>query len=346
MGGARIETLVGAQLIAEGTSAKPVVFTSIFDDRYGAGGVFDTTNDAANSVASEGDWGGLFFGPLSIGSVDHALITFGGGATTIEGGFAKFNAIEIHQAQVRVANSTLERNAAGGDSSSRAGRGSTTRAVVFVRGAQPVFVNNIIQNNDTQTLLAANEVVKTTAAISINVNALNAKLVTDQGRSTGFSDVQVNTLTNSGPLIRGNKITNTPINGMIVRGGRLTTDVVMDDTDIVHVVMDEIVADVQFSLSGRVRLQSTSTESLVVKLWGTNAGFTAAGVPLDINDRNGGSVQIVGMANHPVVITSLFDATVGAGFRPDGAPQQDTANGGAVPPPADLQFRSGLHRRR
>ncbi|MFN9917351.1 MAG: hypothetical protein ACK53L_32490, partial [Pirellulaceae bacterium] len=34
--GARIEIGIGAQLIAEGTSSKPVVFTSRKDDRYGA----------------------------------------------------------------------------------------------------------------------------------------------------------------------------------------------------------------------------------------------------------------------------------------------------------------------
>jgi hypothetical protein len=324
MGGARIETKIGAQFIAEGTSERPVVFTSVFDDRYGRSGTSDTTNDGDSTTPEEGDWGGLFFGPLSIGSVDRALITFAGGSTTIEGGFARFNAVEIHQADVRLANSTLERNAAGGESSNRAGRGSSTPAVIFIRGAQPVIVNNIIQNNDTQPQTGGPR--KNTAAISINVNALNAKFVTDSGRSRGLAQVQVTALTNSGPLIRGNLIDNTPINGMIVRGGVVTTDVVMDDTDIVHVLLDEIVADTQFSLSGRVRLESTSTDSLVVKLLGATAGITATGVPLDIDDRSGGAVQIVGMGNRPVIMTSLFDGTVGAGFTPGGEFQTDTYN--------------------
>jgi len=319
LGGARIETEIGAQLIAEGTKAKPIVFTSIFDDRYGASGVFDTTNNGATASAAEGDWGGLFFGPMSLGSVDYALITFGGGSTTIEGGFDKFNAVEIHQAQVRIANSTLERNAAGGGGN-RSGRSSSTESIIFIRGAQPVIVNNIIQNNDTTTTSTK------TAAISINVNALNAKWVNDYGRSTGPVDVQYNTLTNSGPLIRGNRIGNTPINGMLVRGGTLTTDVVWDDTDIVHVLMEEVVANFQFSLSGTIRLQSTSAESLVVKLLGSTAGFTAGGVPLDINDRTGGSLQVLGVGNHPVIFTSLYDVTVGAGLTPAGAAQNDTAN--------------------
>ncbi len=331
LGGARIETQIGAQLIAEGTAAGPIVFTSIFDDRYGDGGAFDTTNDGAGTTAAEGNWGGLFFGPLSIGSVDHALITFAGGSTTIEGGFAIFDAVEIHQAQVRLANNTLEHNAGGGDSSGRNGRTSATPAVIFVRGAQPVILNNIIQNNDVSGL-------QVTAAININVNALTSRLVTDWGRSTGTADIQVSSLTNAGPLIRDNRLGNNPINGMIVRGGTITTDVVWDDTDIVHVLQDEVIAPNRFSLSGRIRLQSSPTESLVVKLSGNSAGFTASGVPLDINDRTGGTVQIVGVGNHPVVLTSLVDTTVGAGVTPAGLPQNDTRNQkgalGATPPAA------------
>src|SRR6185295_2676398 len=86
LSGARIETQLGANFFAEGTESNPVVFTSLNDDRYGASGAFDTTG-SGKSVGAAGDWSGLFFGPLSTGSVDHALITFGGGSSTIEGGF-------------------------------------------------------------------------------------------------------------------------------------------------------------------------------------------------------------------------------------------------------------------
>ncbi len=329
LGGARIETEIGSQLIAEGTASNPIVFTSVFDDRYGAAGSFDTTNDGSTTTATAGNWGGLFFGPLSTGSVDHALITFGGGTTTVEGGFGTFDAVEIHQAKVRIADSVLENNAAGGDSTDRAGRSSATSAVIFVRGAQPVIVNNTIQNND---LAGANA---NTAAISINVNSLNSQLVTDWGDSIGAINLQVVSLTNDGPLVRGNKLDNNPINGMLVRGGIITTDVVFDDTDIVQVVEDLITTSNQFSLTGTVRLQSSSTESLVVKLLGATAGFTASGEPLDITDRYGGAVQIIGTPNHPVVMTSLYDTTAGAGFTPSGQPQNDTANrkGATTPAP-------------
>ena len=58
-------------------------------------------------------------------------------------------------------------------------------------------------------------------------------------------------------------------------------------------VFDEI--DVpNYHHEGVLRLQSSDTESLVVKLSGDDAGFTAGGTPLEIDDRIGGNVAIVG----------------------------------------------------
>src|SRR5690606_27649219 len=83
MRGARIETEIGAQFIAEGTVDRPIIFTSDLDDRYGRGGVSDTTNNGIAQLPSLGDWSGMFFGPLSIGSIDHALVSFAGGTSPI-----------------------------------------------------------------------------------------------------------------------------------------------------------------------------------------------------------------------------------------------------------------------
>ncbi len=49
--GARIETLIGGQLIAEGDESNDVVFTALNDDSYGGSGSFDTKNDG-NCVAA------------------------------------------------------------------------------------------------------------------------------------------------------------------------------------------------------------------------------------------------------------------------------------------------------
>ena len=112
---------------------------------------------------------------------------------------------------------------------------------------------------------------------------------------------------------------------MVVRGGIVNVQSVWDDTDIVHVVQGEIVSADHHVYSG-VRLQSNANGSLVIKLEGQNAGFTAFGRPLEIDDRIGGTIQVLGTAGHPVVMTSIHDDTVGAGFDPEGLEQNNTDN--------------------
>ncbi len=112
---------------------------------------------------------------------------------------------------------------------------------------------------------------------------------------------------------------------MVVRGGILTTEGVWDDTDIVHVVFDEIRVP-NFHTYGGLRLQSSSNQSLVVKLSGSAAGLTASGSLLDNADRIGGSVRLVGLPGSPVILTSLSDDTVGVGFTPEGVALTDTDN--------------------
>ncbi|MCA9060551.1 MAG: hypothetical protein KDA85_18700, partial [Planctomycetaceae bacterium] len=226
--GARIEAEVGAQIIAEGSEGHQVIFTSKLDDRYGAGGTFDTNNNGQASVPSAGNWGGIYIGHMATGSIDRALITFAGGVVPLEGSFAGFNPIEIHQAKVRIRNTVFEDNAngqGGGAPSNRFGLYPNGSATIFVRDAQPVILDNVFRDN-------------TGPVININVNALNSLIVTDPGRSTGLADQQTNYLDNQGPLVRDNAIGSSrpgAINGMLVRGEILTTQSVWDDTDIVHV---------------------------------------------------------------------------------------------------------------
>ena len=162
--GARIETGFGAQFIAEGGTGQEVIFTSRLDDSYGAGGTFDTNNDnqrlGGENVPEPGSWGGLFLRPLSRASIDHALVAYGGGVTQIEGTFTAFNVIEVHQAELRLTNSTLEYNTLGIGGQGpldRFGRGYNLPATIFVRGAQPIIVDNVIRDNNVQsnTALAA-----------------------------------------------------------------------------------------------------------------------------------------------------------------------------------------------
>ncbi|WP_339733694.1 Calx-beta domain-containing protein [uncultured Gimesia sp.] len=326
LSGARIEAERGsAQLIAEGTEENPIIFTSLSDDRYGMGTTFDTSNDGVTTFGP-GNWGGIIFNAASSGSIDHALITNAGGLVPIEGGFANFNAIEVHQAEFRIANSILEDNASGQAGSNRNGRGNNDNATIFVRGAQPIIVDNIFRDNAG-------------TVVSIDANSLNYKFKSDYGRSTGFTDAYQQYTDNHGALVRLNRMENNGLNGMEVRAALLDTETVWDDTDIVHILRGEIQVNQHHTFSG-IRLQSNIEEGLVVKLAGPTAGFTADGVPLDINDRIGGTVQIIGQPGFPVVLTSLADDSVGASFTPAGTPQTDTNNDGGASTPSAGDWRS------
>jgi VCBS repeat-containing protein len=341
--GSRIEVSIGGQLIAEGLDGQPVIFTSKLDDRYGAGGTFDTNNDNAAGLAERvpapGDWGGIYIGHTSRGNIDRGLIAFGGGITKLEGTFGAFNAIEVQQGDLRLANSVLEGNASGVGGQgpgTRLGRLDHSPAVVYVRGAQPTLANNIFRNNDS---LAPQPGFATHPAISVDVSSLNSLNVTDPGRESGAIARFDQFETNSGPLVRLNRLARNGVNGLEVRGGTLATEGIWDDTDIVHVLTGTVTVGNLHTLGG-LRLQSSSTESLVVKVAG--GGFTATGTPLDINDRIGGSVYVLGQPGHPVVLTSFHDDSIGAGLQPDNTPQTDTNNNGLASIPRAADWRSIL----
>ncbi|WP_145101591.1 tandem-95 repeat protein [Rosistilla carotiformis] len=418
--GSRLEFEFGTQLLAEGLDGQEIIFTSILDDRYGAGGEFDTENgglvDGVNPLPpSSGDWGGLYFAPGAHLSLDNAVVAFGGGLTRIEGTFRAFSAVELQQATARITNTSFEDNhegLGGQGPRDRLGRldnvaidlrdapsddaGESFRALsgttIFVRGSQPVIVGNTFIDNVGST-------------INIDGNSLTDEYIVDIGRDTG-PIARIDDLDdNYGPLVRRNRMDNNGLNGLEIRGrdtiyvgGReftsetaeytvgnvvgglvpdvddvrnpsnvtsvnftvqgdaltagelavsaviLTTRSIWDDTDIVHVPYQQFITGNLHSSSG-LRLQSRPDESLVVKFAGSTTtsqgkdtgsgssadpfygtGLTATGSLGDIDDRVGGTLQIVGLPGSPVVLTALADDTVGASLKPDGTPQTDTNN--------------------
>jgi hypothetical protein len=340
MQGARIELERGtSQLIAEGSPGQRVIITALGDNRFGAGGSFDTNGNQpdkfdafGNPVGglTGGDWGGIIANAGSKVSLDQASIAFGGGTTPIEGTFDAFNVIEVHQAELRLTNSRLENNASGRAVSTRNGRGTNDAATVFVRGAQPIIVANDFRANAG-------------AVVSINANSLSDVDRPDTGRNTGGIDRFTGFDDNAGPLIRGNRMSFSAsaaaTAGMVVRAEQITVEGVWDDTDIVHVVTGEIIVK-NFHTATGLRLVSRPTESLIVKLLGPNAGFTASGYGLDIDDRIGGTVQIVGQPSYPVIVTSLRDDSVGAGLDPLGNIVKDTNTDGGSSSASANDWRS------
>jgi hypothetical protein len=194
--GGRIELERGrSQLIAEGEGYDKVVFTSFGDNRYGAGGTFDSNGNLPDTYAA-GDWGGIVGNVGSDISIDNAYLAHAGGLVAIEGGFDRFNAIETHQGDLRLANSRIEFNADGNATGTRNARGGNEAATIFVRGSQPIIAGNDLRNNAGAT-------------ISINSNALTDTVQADYGRQTGDVNRFGQFDLNQGPLIRENRISDT-----------------------------------------------------------------------------------------------------------------------------------------
>jgi hypothetical protein len=332
--GVRIEIEFGAQLLAEGLPELPIIFTSKLDDRFGIGGTLDTNNDRGALVPAPGNWGGIYVAPNAQLSLDHTILAFAGGLTRIEGTFRSFNPIELQQGSARITNSTFQDNADGQGGQGpveRFGRLANAPATIFSRGSQPILVGNRFLGNEGSIL-------------DIDIGAFSAEVLVDVGRQTGNLSRITGFEDNYGPLIRLNRLDDNDLNGIEIRGAEVTTETVLDDTDIVHVFYDEISTGNLHSSSG-IRLQSRPDQSLVVKFAGTlerpdgrqvgsgspyeerfGTGITAFGELSNTPDRIGGTVHIIGYPGSPVVLTSLADDSVGAGTRPDGRPQTDTNN--------------------
>ncbi len=220
---------------------------------------------------------------------------------------------------MRITNSRFEQTADGVGSelpSNRGGRTTNAPGTIYVVGAQPVIVGNDFIDNDGPT-------------ISINVNSLNHFSVFDTGRQTGTANAIDRYGDNQGALVRENRISNSGTNGMLVRGGTLTTESVWDDTDIVHVVTEGIFVP-NFHTFGGLTLKSSPNQSLVIKLAGDEAGFVTTGSALAIEDHIGGILNVIGRPGFPVVMTSLWDDSVGAGLDTNNRTQSDT-DGGSRP---------------
>ena len=348
---ARIEMDRGpSQLIAEGTATKQVIFTSFADPRFGAGGTFDTNGNTpdidptslASLAAAAGSWGGLVFMQASSGSIDNAYIAFGGGSTPIEGSFDRFNTVEIRQANVRIANTRFDLNANGAASGNRNSRGANDGSTIYVAGAQPILVGNDFLNN-------------LGAAVSINANSMVYAHRPDVGRQTGLIGRRPEYDNNFGPLLRSNRFSTTPDlsvpglvggaqHGVRVRAEEISVEAVWDDSDLVHIVDGVIFVGNLHTKTG-LRLQSNPTESLVVKFTTGIAGIIATGTPLDIDDRIGGTVQVVGQPGYPVVMTSISDDTVGASFDLQGRPNNDTNSNGSASTAAPGAWRGLVFER-
>jgi len=92
---------VTGDLDVQGTLEDPVVFTSIKDDEYGG----DSNNDGDNSQPQPKDWQQLAFNTGSVGTINNAIIKYGGGEEEA--------IINVHRGKLTISGSTITDNSAG-----------------------------------------------------------------------------------------------------------------------------------------------------------------------------------------------------------------------------------------
>lgn len=139
--------LVAGTLDAQGTSAEPILFTSIADDTTGG----DTDNSGSNTLPGAADWSGLEFTSTSTGNVlDHVEVRYAFAA-----GADQQAAIEVNGGTLTLRNSVIRDGVhdgliAGPDAVVTVTSSIFTRvrrALLALAGSQLTAVNNTIDNN-------------------------------------------------------------------------------------------------------------------------------------------------------------------------------------------------------
>ena len=112
------QLVINGTLIADGTDAQKIVFTSARDDTVGG----DTNGDGNGTSPSVWDWRGIQFGPTSRNNVlDQVVIKYAG------------NGVYSYTLSLTVSNSTLSNNSIG----------------IYVNAASPAISGNTISGNGT-----------------------------------------------------------------------------------------------------------------------------------------------------------------------------------------------------
>ncbi len=191
---------------------------------------------------------------------------------------------------------------------------SFTWQEVTDQGRSTGMVDAFVANGNSGPLVQGNRIGTT------RLNQLDPNQDPDQPINRNYSPYDA---LGENPLVddNGDPIYAT-LNGMEIRGGQVASEVVFDDVDIVHIVRDLIEVPNQH-IYGGLRLQSDARGSLVVKfqnqdldnpdtLARRHAGIvvggnlvTAEDQFVDVDDRIGGSLQVVGHPDFPVILTSL-----------------------------------------
>ena len=289
-----------------GTPQDNVYFTSYNDASLGG------SSNSLSSTPKSGDWGGLVFENdydyldansatdprdvletqgIFLNYVNHAAITYGGGVTA---------------------------NLSGG--------ASTTYDPIYLIDARPTVTFNTIALSQH-------------AAISADPDSFEqSEFYGDQGTQTDPAIPYTNDYDREGPLVHGNAVSDDVINGLFVRIATstsgtnagapldtLTVPAVFAATDITYVITENLYIQGQVGgpVNGDLRTAASNGLPIEGRLQ-IDPGVVLKLLDAHIEVQPDGQLIAEGTDADPVVITSLYDTTYGAGgtFDTDNEPSK------------------------
>ncbi len=306
------ELVVNGTLLAEGTTANPIVFTSIHDDSYGG----DTDgNGVSNGIA--GDWGSLTFD--GVGSANSRLSN----SVVRYSGKSRYHSNSIHiitGANVSIRSNTIT------DSSS---------AGIYIERAVPLIEGNTISNNALQGIHAYQS-----SGLVINGNTINNNL--DDGillNSSSSSSIDGNAVTNnsgygirfsiaaSSPPLINNTITGNNISVLVPASAFPDASNVLTPNaqNYIGILGNDIVSDKSLNIWAKGTADEVSTYVIYypgIMVPQSTVLTVEPGVTVKFAETIGIQVQGALVANGTVdeniVFTSLADDTVAGDTNLDG----------------------------
>jgi hypothetical protein len=281
-------------LIAFGTEAEPIYFTSIWDDSIGG-----DTDGTGPSVSTPGEWQGLYFKEGSVGELDHVVVRYSGYGGY---GYGNFVGIENDGGIIDIRNSNIHDNyrivSDGAGGSTPAGTGiynkSGTFSIsdsvierqntgIYVISGTSTITSNIIRNHFGTGFVANGEGVLT---LIDNVFSGN--------KSTGSLDI-------AKPFIHsGNTSSDINYRGFIT-GGIARDGMVLESTDLPILVFGRITVEVGETM--------TIAPGTILK-FGSYPWFGAIEVL--------GTLVAHGTVDDKIYFTSIYDDSVGGDTNGDG----------------------------
>ncbi|TSD04116.1 MAG: RHS repeat-associated core domain-containing protein, partial [Parcubacteria group bacterium Greene0714_36] len=264
--------LVNGSIMAGGTSANPVVFTSFHDDDCGITGGCGDTN-ATTTAAAAGDWASVKIESGAASStISHTIIRYGG----VEDASAQYTAnLRIENASTTVSNSIIEKShtygirlksAAGGVIENNTIRennhnvsGQTTGIGLFLEESSPTIRNNTLTQNAYGAWL---------------YTASNAIVTSNTFTQNTLSAVEIS---NSYPTFSGNTASGNGTNGIVITGTQtrdytFSTDLpylpsgytIAADTTLTLPAGAIIKSPREFTVRGRLISEGTAASSVVI----------------------------------------------------------------------------------